>query len=180
MTTILRTARLVLREFSHADLDVLAEMMADEDQMALYPRPRTRPETEAWIDRTIDHYEHRGFGFWLMESAESSEFLGYCGIRPQKVDGVEEIEMGWHTLKHFWNQGLATHAAAACLDHAFTQLNIPRLIALIDPDNPPSIRVATNIGMHIEKEAVVGDWPCLVYSTNRLASKHVVQSASES
>lgn len=137
MTTILRTARVVLREFTQADLDVLAQMMADKDQMRLYPRPRTRAETEGWIDRTIAPYEHRGFGFWLMESVEGSEFLGYCGIRPRWVDAVEEVEMGWHTLKHFWNQGVATHAAAACRDHAFTRLDVPRLVALIDPDIRP-------------------------------------------
>jgi RimJ/RimL family protein N-acetyltransferase len=165
--TILETERILLREFIDSDLDVLAAMMADQEQMSLYPRPRTREETEAWIERTVALYEHRRFGFWLMESAESSEFLGYCGIRPRCVDGVEEIEMGWHTLKHFWNQGIATHAAAACRDIAFSRLNIPRLVALIDADNPPSIRVATKIGMHLEKEAVVADWPCLVYSLER-------------
>jgi RimJ/RimL family protein N-acetyltransferase len=78
MSSVLRTARVVLREFTQADLDVLAAMMADKEQMSLYPRPRTRAETEEWIDRTIDLYEHRGFGFWLMESGEGSEFLGYC------------------------------------------------------------------------------------------------------
>lgn len=88
--------------------------------------------------------------------------------------------MGWHTKKQFWNQGVATHAAAACREHAFTQLNIPRLIALIDRDNAPSIRVATNIGMHLEKEALLEDWPCLVYSTSRVAAKHEVQRTSES
>ncbi len=164
MTTVLETPRVRLREFTDSDLDVLAVMMADQEQMSLYPRPRTRDETEAWIDRKLDLYEHRGFGFWLMESVDTCEFLGYCGIRPRWVDGVEEVEMGWHTVKHFWNQGIATHAAAACRDVAFTRLNMPRLVALIDPDNPASIRVATKIGMHLEKEAVVDDWPCLVYS----------------
>lgn len=170
MMTILRTARVVLREFTLADLDVLAAMMADQDQMSLYPRPRTRTETKAWIDRTIDLYERRGFGFWVMESAQGSEFLGYCGIRPRWVDAVEEVEMGWHTLKHVWNQGIATHAAAVCRDHAFTRLDIPRLVALIDPDNSPSMRVATKIGMRLEKEAVVDDWACLVYSVERRES----------
>jgi [ribosomal protein S5]-alanine N-acetyltransferase len=75
--------------------------------------------------------------------------------------------MGWHTLKRVWNQGIATHAAAACRDLAFTRLDVPRLVALIDPGNPPSIRVATKIGMQLEKKAVIDDWPCLVYSVER-------------
>lgn len=167
MTNVLRTARVVLREVTQADLEVLAAMMADKDQMRMYPRLRTKTETQAWIDRATHLYEQRGFGFWLMESAAGSEFLGYCGIRPRWVDGVEEVEMGWHTMKDVWNQGLATHAAAACRDHAFTNLGIPRLVALIDPDNPPSMRVAIKISMRFEKEAVVDDWACLVYSVER-------------
>ncbi|MGH2381445.1 MAG: GNAT family N-acetyltransferase, partial [Candidatus Limnocylindria bacterium] len=63
MSSVLRTGRVVLREFTQADLDVLAAIMADKEQMSLYPRPGTRAETEEWIDRTIDLYEHRGFRF---------------------------------------------------------------------------------------------------------------------
>lgn len=164
MTTVLQTERLRLRHFTPADLEPLAAMMADEAQMWLYLRPRTRDETRIWIDRTIQHYEQRAFGFWLIESVEDSEFLGYCGIRPRLIDGIEEVEMGWHTMKHFWNQGIATHAAAACRDFAFAQFNIPRLVAIIDPDNPASMRVANKIGMQLERETVVDGWRCILYS----------------
>lgn len=164
MTTILETERLRLREFARSDLDALAMMMADEDQMWLYPRSRSRDETKEWIDRSVQLYETRGFGFWLMESVEASRFLGYCGIRPRIVEGVEETEMGWHTLKAFWGQGFATEAAAACRDLAFSDLAATRLVALIDSINTASVRVAEKIGMHREKEAVVDQWPCLIYA----------------
>ncbi len=75
--------------------------------------------------------------------------------------------MGWHTMKHRWNQGITTHAAAACRDFAFTTFKIPRLVAIIDPNNPASMRVADKIGMHLEKEAVVDEWHCLLYSLER-------------
>ena len=167
MSSVLRTNRLVLRELTHADLDALAVMMADKDQMSLYPRPRTRDEVQDWIDRNLDLYENHGFGFWLMKSVERSDFLGYCGIRPRSIDGVQEVEMGWHTVKQVWNQGIATEAAVACRDFAFARFDISRLVAIIDPDNPPSIRVAKKIGMQLEKEAVVEGWSCLIYAVER-------------
>lgn len=167
MTTLLRTGRLALREFTESDLDALATMMADHDQMSLYPRPRTRDETLDWLRHNLRLYEERGFGFWLMEGVERKEFRGYCGIRPVRIDGIEEIEMGWHTKKHFWGQGLATEAATACRDLAFTRFDIPRLVATIDRDNPPSISVASKIGMRREKEAVIDGWSCIVYSVDR-------------
>lgn len=156
---------MVLREFTDPDLDVVAALMADEDQMSLYPRPRTRDETHDWIRRNLRLYEHRGFGFWLVEALETGDFLGYSGIRPVTIEGVEEIEMGWHTKKTFWGQGLATEAAAACRDLAFSRFDIARLVATIDPDNTPSERVAQKIGMQMEKKAVLDGWPCLIYAT---------------
>lgn len=172
MSTILLTRRVVLREFTEDDLDVVAALMADRDQMSLYPRPRTRNETDRWIHHNLRLYEDHGFGFWLMEALEGSDFFGYCGIRPVTIEGVEEIEMGWHTKKEFWGQGLATEAAIACRDVAFSRLKIPRLVATIDLDNPPSERVAQKIGMELEKQMVLEGWPCLVYSVERPLASH--------
>ncbi len=190
---VLETRRVRLRQFTYSDLDVLAPMMADQEQMSLYPRPRTRDETKAWLDRNLDHYEKHGFGFWLMQSLAGADFLGYCGLRPpwwlrpgrtltdaagHDVSRRGDVEIGWHTKKHFWRQGLATEAAAACRDLAFARFDIPRLVATIDPKNGPSLRVADKIGMELESEAVLDGWTCLVYSvepphTKRRDSEHI-------
>jgi hypothetical protein len=64
MTPILRTERLTLRQFDHDDLHDLAAMVADEEQMRFYPRPKTRDEASAWITRNLGLYRERGFGVW--------------------------------------------------------------------------------------------------------------------
>jgi len=154
-----------LREYTRGDLETLAAMVGDEDQMRFYPRPKTRDEASAWIDRNVSLYEERGFGFWFMESVVSSDFLGYCGIRPHEE--LSDIEMGWHTNKRFWGQGLATEAATACRDLAFDRFDIPRLIAIIHPQHIASRRVAENLGMHPERETLLDDYPCIVYAIER-------------
>jgi RimJ/RimL family protein N-acetyltransferase len=156
-----------LRELTEADLDVVATMMADVEQMSLYPRPRTREETKTWIGRNLELYEQRGFGFWLMEAPDIGIFLGYCGVRPIDIDGVEEMEMGWHVKKEFWGQGLATEAASVCRDLAFDRFNIAGLVATIDPTNASSVRVAEKIGMRLERDVVLDGWSCLIYSIER-------------
>src|SRR5436189_6260566 len=107
MTPILETQRLKLREFSQDDLEDLARMVADEDQMRFYPRQKTRDEASAWISRNLSLYEEYGFGFWFIESLPTSGFLGYCGIRPLTLEGASQIEIGWHTNKMVWTQGIA-------------------------------------------------------------------------
>jgi RimJ/RimL family protein N-acetyltransferase len=166
-TPILETRRLKLREFGHDDLDDLATMISDEDQMRFYPRPKTRDEASAWISRNVVLYEKYGFGFWLIEPLASSGFLGYCGIRPLALDGAPEIEIGWHTKKTVWKQGIATEAATAARDLAFGRFGLSRLVAIIHPDHVASRRVAAKIGMRAETTTMLDDYPAVVYSAER-------------
>jgi RimJ/RimL family protein N-acetyltransferase len=147
VTTILETRRLRLREFRPDDLDDLAEMVGDKEQMRFYPRPRTRDEARAWIDRNRTFYDEHGFGFWLVESRGGAAFLGYSGIRPFVHDGVSTTEIGWHTRKALWNRGIATEAAAGARDLAFSRFGRQQLVALVHPDHIASRRVAEKIGL---------------------------------
>lgn len=156
--------RLRLREFSQGDLDDLAALVADPAQMTFYERPKTREEASAWLARNLAFYEEKGFGFWVIELLATSEFAGYCGIRPLDLDGVSEIEIGWHVKKTFWNRGVATEAAIAARGLAFTSFGMSRLVALIPPDHLGSRRVAEKIGMHPERNTVLEGEDLVVYA----------------
>ena len=134
--------------------------------MRFYPRPKTRDEAAAWLSRTLGHYQEHGFGFWLIEALPTSGFVGYCGIRPRALEGASEIEIGWHTKKTVWNEGIATEAATAARDLAFRRFRLSRLVAVIHPDHIASRRVAEKIGMHAERTTVLDDdYPAVVYMT---------------
>jgi RimJ/RimL family protein N-acetyltransferase len=167
MTTILETTRMRLREYTYRDLDHLAEMFADEEHMRFYSRPKTAEESHAWIEWNLGLYREQGFGLWVMESLETSEFLGDCGLTPQTVDGVTDIEVGWHTKRQRWNQGFATEAALASRDFGFQELGLMRLINIIRPDNIASCRVAEKIGMKPEKTTLHGSTDKVIYSIER-------------
>ena len=163
MAAVLETRRLRLREFRPDDLDELAAMVADEEQMRFYPGPRTRDEARTWIRRNRSLYEEHRFGFWLIESRATSEFLGYCGIRPLVLEGASAIEIGWHTKKTSWNRGIATEAAAAVRDLAFRRYAQTRLVAIIRPDHLASRRVAEKIGMHEGSATFLDGAPYVTY-----------------
>ena len=167
MTAILETRRSRLREFRPDDLDELAAMVADEEQMRFYPGPRTQAEAWAWMGRNLSLYEEHGFGFWLLESRPTSEFLGYCGIRPLVLEGASATEIGWHTKKTSWNRGIATEAAAGVRDLAFARFAQTRLVALIHPDHLASRRVAEKIGMREETAIVFDGDPYVTYVSER-------------
>jgi RimJ/RimL family protein N-acetyltransferase len=167
MTEILETPRLRLREFRPDDLDELAAMVADEEQMRFYPRPRARDEACAWIDRNVSLYEELGFGFWLIEARSTAEFLGYCGIRPLVLEGESATEIGWHTKKTSWNRGIATEAAVSVCDLAFARFAQTLLVAIIRPDHLASRRVAEKIGMREGMATVFGGDPYVTYVSER-------------
>jgi RimJ/RimL family protein N-acetyltransferase len=139
-------------------------MVADPEQMRFYPRPKTRDEARAWIEWNLGLYEELGFGTWLIESGADGAFAGYCGIRPLVLDGRDELELAWHVLKAYWNRGVATEAARAAIELGRERFGLGRLVAIINPDNAPSRRVAAKVGMAEEGETVVDGAPVVVYA----------------
>jgi RimJ/RimL family protein N-acetyltransferase len=161
---VLATPRLILREMTDADLDDVAALLGDPDVMRHYPAPKSRDESRAWIDRNRGLYRERGFGLWAVTLRGTGEFAGDCGLTPQRVDGAEHIEVGYHIRADLQGNGYATEAAAACRDFARDALGLRRLIAIIDPTNVASRRVAAKIGLRPEGEAVVSGLRRVIYA----------------
>jgi RimJ/RimL family protein N-acetyltransferase len=147
------TPRLAFREMTPDDLDDMAALLGDPQVMRYYPHPKSREDASAWIAWNQRLYRDHGFGLWLLTLGESGDFVGDCGLTPQQVDGVTEIEIGYHVGTAWQGRGLATEAAAACRDHARDVLGLERLIAIIDPRNRPSQRVAEKLGMVVERDS---------------------------
>ncbi len=150
---ILETDRLVLRELTMEDLDALQAWQSDARTMRFYPALMTREDTQDWIERTLGSYARNGFGLWAAVLKESGEVIGNIGITLQLVDGEPTPEIGYQLHKDHWGKGLATEAALGCKDYGFIQLDFPRLISWMAPDNWPSRRVAERVGMTFWKEA---------------------------
>ena len=146
------------------DLDDIAALLGDPAIMAYYPAPRSRGEARAWIRWNLDNYERYGFGLWIVET-HTSQFIGDCGLTMQEIGGRQDVEVGYHVRAACQGEGFATEAAAACRDHA-TSLGVRRLIAIIHPDNVPSQRVATNIGLTLEQTIQHRGRPTRIYSAS--------------
>jgi RimJ/RimL family protein N-acetyltransferase len=163
------TPRLAFREMTPDDLDDMAALLGDPQVMRHYPHPKTRQEALAWIAWNQRLYRDHGFGLWLLTLRATGEFVGDCGLTPQQVDGVTELEVGYHLRGALQGRGLATEAAAACRDYARDVLDVDRLIAIIALGNRPSQRVAEKLGLALERQTDnQGRWPSsqLVYATS--------------
>src|SRR5690242_15037937 len=143
--TVAETERLRLREQVPGDLEFFADMLGDPDTLIHWPRPLTRAEAEGWIAQNQRRYAENGMGWWAVELKATGELLGDCGIAPYTIDGVPEVELGYHFHRRNWGNGYATEAARACVELA-QQRGLTRLIAMILPANTASQRVAARVG----------------------------------
>ncbi len=166
---ILETSRLLLREFVPEDADTLALILSDAETMRYYPVLFDRAGVEEWIARNRRRYEANGHGLWAMVLKSTDELIGDCGVTVQPVDGIEELEIGYHLRRDHWGHGYATEAAQACRNWAFLSRNADHVISLIRPENMPSRRVAERNGMTLWKEILWRDLPHCVYKIDRTA-----------
>jgi [ribosomal protein S5]-alanine N-acetyltransferase len=164
---ILQTERLTLREFVPQDVDALAWLLSDPHTMRFYPAPLDRAGVLEWIDRNRRRYADMGHGLWAMILNSTGELIGDCGLTRQNVDGVAEIEIGYHVRRDHWGKGYAPEAARACQNYGFAKLNVERLISLIRSENMPSRRVAEKIGMKIWKQVIWRELAHVVYVIHR-------------
>lgn len=163
----METGRLLLRGLQLDDLDDLAAILGDPAGMRHYPHPFTRAETRDWILRNRTRYREHGHGLWAVILKETGEFVGDCGLTIQRVEEVDELEVGYHIKRSCWRRGLATEAALACRDFAFDRLNRNRLVCITSPGNIASQGVAEKLGMSFEKDVIYKGLPQVILSLQR-------------
>ncbi|MEL6165568.1 MAG: GNAT family N-acetyltransferase [Cyanobacteria bacterium J06641_2] len=164
---ILKTQRLILREFRESDLDDYAQMSADAEVMRYIGTGKILSREESWrsMAAIMGHWHFRGYGLWAVEEQKSGEMIGRIGC--WKPEGWIGLEIGWCLRKAFWGNGFATEAGLASMDFAFNKLEQSHVISLIHPDNLASIKVAEKLGEKFEKEIEILGKKALVYRINR-------------
>ena len=165
---IIETARLRLRGFRASDLDVQAAVLADEDVVRhLGGRPFSREESWRKMLGSPGLWDLLDYGSWVVERLEDGAYLGQIGFADFKRDMVPSIEnipeMGWIFAPSAHGKGYASEAAAAALGWADEHLKAAEIVAIIDPDNAPSIRVAEKAGFDRREDALYRDEPILLF-----------------
>ena len=153
----LPTARLLLRRWRSSDLDSLAQMFAQPEVWEFpFARGLTREETELRLSRYIETWEHDGFGKYAVELSGDGPLIGCVGLELEtwfhEIEG--EVEIGWRLDPRYWGDGYATEAALASLKVGFDRLGLDRIVAVVEPANLASLRLAEKIGLRVVRETL--------------------------
>lgn len=149
---VIETERLNLREMSEADAGFILEVLNDPGFVRYVGDRgvRTIEDAARYInERFVASYRQNGFGLWLVETKAEKAPAGICGLL--KRGTLPGVEIGYAFLPPFRSKGYAFEAASAALRHARDVLGLPRLYAIVNPDNAISIRVLEKLGMKFER-----------------------------
>lgn len=143
------TERLGLREWLEADLQSFSEMNKDVEVMKYFPKTLDENESYEMVQGMKMHFKKNGFGLFAVENKLTGKFIGFTGFAIPSFDSYFTpcIEIGWRYQKEFWNRGLATEAAKACLEYGFDILGFTRVLSFTSAINSNSIKVMKRIGM---------------------------------
>ncbi len=147
------TERLLVRPFVAGDVDALAAIYADDETMRRVGGCRTRRQVCDELAHVVAGYELHGFGPRAVVADVDGRLIGRCGIEIRRLDGESRFEVSYLLARQAWKMGYATEAATAVRDAAFTA-GIAQIIAIIEPDNVPSARVAERLGMRLSHDTV--------------------------
>lgn len=144
---MIETPRLLIRAWQDDDRPALERMVADSEMMRFLTSGRAwrADEVDELLERQARHMANHGFCMGPMVLRATGEVIGVAGLQPLDLPG--EVELGWWVWKDHWGKGYATEAGAALVEYGFSVRGLPRLHAVIDPENIASIRVAERLGL---------------------------------
>jgi RimJ/RimL family protein N-acetyltransferase len=163
LVPIIETERLRLRGIKAADFTEHVAMLADPEVMRhVGGKPLGREDAWRRLLVAPGLWSLLGFGYWAVERRSDGRYLGQAGFGDFKREIVPAIdglpEAGWMFAAHAHGQGYATEAVAAAIAWGDRALPGRDFVAIIDPGNVASIRVARKSGfVHAETADYQGE-----------------------
>lgn len=146
------TDRLILRPMTEQDAGFILELLNDPSFIRHIGdrKVRTLEGARAYItDGPVASYLRNGFGLYLVAHRETGESMGICGLIRRNT--LMDVDIGYAFLPRYRSKGFAYEAALEMKQYAQETLGLKRLVAVVDPENIPSIRLLEKLGMKFEK-----------------------------
>jgi RimJ/RimL family protein N-acetyltransferase len=153
------TERLRLVRLTMADLDDLLALHNDPRMRGTLGPPAEESEGRVRTQRHVDHWKLHSWGWWIARDRDTNAFLGRGGLRHQRVNECDEIELGYGFVPEAWGRGLATELARESVRVAFEVLKLPSLYCYTLPTNRASQRVMEKVGFVFEREGYWANLP---------------------
>jgi len=159
----LQTDRLELRPTIESDRPTFVALFGDEEFMAFSGGTLGIAAANERFDVMLANGAEVPFAKQPIIEGASERIIGYTGVAWFEFEGERRLEFGWRLVPEARGRGYATEAATALLDLAATSFD-GEILAMIDPRNEPSKRVAVKLGFAYWKLAEVHGFVDEIYT----------------
>lgn len=158
----LESKRLSFTRYTPADLPLYLQLVTNARVMEhIAGRALTEEEGRARFEKALSFNIKDGeTGNFMAHTREGGQYIGLAKLT---VTGESEAEIGYALLPEYWGQGYATEIVDCFVGYARRLKRFRRLFAIVDPGNPPSIRVLEKFGFKPYKEGEIDGLPAVYY-----------------
>ena len=151
-TKRIETERLILRPFVMEDAEAMYRNWASDPEVTKFlswPTYQSVDTAYEILDIWTKQYSDNTFYQWAIELKEIGEVIGSISV-VNFDERVDMVEIGFCIGKPWWGQGIMTEAFQAVIDFLFGEVNVQRIEAGHDPNNPASGAVQRKCGLKYE------------------------------
>lgn len=148
---IIEAERICLRHLEKSDIDSLFEIFSDEETMRYWSSPpfQNWSEAEKLLTEIHEYFEQKTLFQWGIALKETDKIIGTTTIF-HFDEKNRRAEIGYALNRKFWGKGFVNEALNSLFNFAFTQLNLHRIEADVDPRNTASVNVLERLGFQKE------------------------------
>lgn len=148
------TERLLLRALRESDLEAVYALHGDPETSRFNPSGplRSLDAARELLTLWLGDWARNGVGYWAVERREAPGLVvGVGGVRRKELEGQTVLNLAYRFTPSTWGSGYATEMARVALAMARQHIPDIPLVAIIHPENAPSIRVAERLGMRLDR-----------------------------
>ena len=109
------------------------------------------------FDEMLERAQELPFAKQPVIERATGTLVGYSGVNWFEFEGQRRLEFGWRLVPEARGKGYATEAGRAVVALAAESFR-GEILAIIDPMNHASAKVATKLGFSFWKQALVDDY----------------------
>ena len=167
MNIHIETDRFILRDIEESDVEGIFELDSDPEVHTYLGTPpiQTLEEAHGIIRYIRKQYTENGIGRWAVIDKESSDFVGWTGLKYEQElrSEFDYYDIGYRLRKKYWGQGIASLTATESLRYGFEQMGLDEICGAAEIEHKVSNHILQKIGLTYVERFVFEGTPANFY-----------------
>lgn len=168
--TMFETENLIVKFWSPELAESFYELTQD-DGFNAFPitiyRQKSLESAIEWVTNMQKQNVASMLGKYAVIEKASGKLIGMGGLSPWTHEGEDLIDITYRLHSSATGRGLGMELARGLVNYGFNEINLKQITATITPDNIPSLKMATKLGMKFDSHIILLGVPTDLYRLRR-------------